>query len=392
MGAKRPDAWFTYLCLITGSLNGVFSGARLIISYRALELGGDGTAVGLITAAYSLLPLIVALPIGRAADGRHIGLMIRLGSGLTVAALVITGASENILSLVVGSVLLGLGQVLTAVSAQGFIPSKSCPAEYDRRFAGLALAISLGQAVGIPVAGSLASVPPFLGHRTSLPLLAMAVLIAGFTVLAFSESLNGAPRADPGESVHRQSALGMLMTPGMRPAIFSSLIVLASVDLMTAYLPVFGEQYHYPVEVVTLILTARSASSVVSRFFLTRLIRAVPRRLLLTSATLCSSLPIALVPAFPNPLAVVALLTAAGFFWGIGQPMTMTWVATLVAPSNRGSALSLRLTGNRLGQVFIPMVTGTVAGSTGVGSVFVITSLLLAGAGISTLHSLKGPP
>ncbi|WP_433875335.1 MFS transporter [Sinomonas atrocyanea] len=392
MEAKRPDAWFTYLCLITGNLNGVFSGARLLISYRALELGGDGTAVGLITAAYSLLPLVVALPIGRAADGRHIGRMIRLGSGLTVAALVVTGASENILSLVVGSVLLGLGQVLTAVSAQGFIPSKSCPAEYDRRFAGLALAISLGQAVGIPVAGSLASVPSLFGHRTSLPLLAMAALIAGSTILAYSKNLNAGPRADPREAVHRQSALAMLMTPGMRPAIFSSLIVLASVDLMTAYLPVFGEQYRYPIEVVTLILTARSASSVVSRFFLTRLLKAVPRRLLLTSATLCSSLPIALVPAFPNPLAVVALLIVAGFFWGIGQPMTMTWVATLVAPSNRGSALSLRLTGNRLGQVFIPMVTGTLAGSAGVGSVFVITSLLLAGAGISTLHSLKGPP
>ncbi|MDP9882855.1 MFS family permease [Sinomonas atrocyanea] len=377
--------------MITGSLNGVFSGARLIVSYRALELGGDGTTVGLITAAYSLLPLVVALPIGRAADGRHIGLMVRLGSGITVAALVMTGASENIPSLAVGSVLLGLGQVLTAVSAQSFIPAKSPPAQYDRRFAGLALAISAGQAVGIPIAGSLASVPPLLGHRTSLPLLAMAVLIAGSTVLAFSRHLSGGPRADAGAE-RRQSALNMLMTPGMRPAIFSSLIVLASVDLMTAYLPVFGEQYRYPVEVVTLILTARSVSSVVSRFFLTRLMAAVPRRLLLTSATLCSSLPIALVPAFPNPLAVVALLTAAGFFWGIGQPMTMTWVATLVAPSNRGSALSLRLTGNRLGQVFIPMVTGTVAGSTGVGSVFVITSLLLAGAGISTLHSLKGPP
>ena len=57
---------------------------------------------------------------------------------------------------------------------------------------------------------------------------------------------------------------------------------------------------------------------------------------------------------------------------------TMTWVAGLVPPPNHASALSLRLTGNRLGQVFIPLTAGADA-------VFVLTG----GAAISTWRALE---
>nr|WP_073358492.1 hypothetical protein [Rhodococcus jostii] len=66
----------------------------------------------------------------------------------------------------------------------------------------------------------------------------------------------------------------------------------------------------------------------------------------------------------------------------------MTWVAGLVPPPNRASALSLRLTGNRLGQVFIPLTAGAIAGSAGADAVFVLTGGLLAGAAISTWRAL----
>ena len=36
--------------------------ARPVTSYRALALGADARAVGLITAAFALVPLVVAVP------------------------------------------------------------------------------------------------------------------------------------------------------------------------------------------------------------------------------------------------------------------------------------------------------------------------------------------
>ena len=45
--------------------------------------------------------------------------------------------------------------------------------------------------------------------------------------------------------------------------------------------------------------------------------------------------------------------------------------------------MSLRLTGNRLGQILIPTTVGIVAGSVGVGAVLAVTAGALGGAALS---------
>jgi hypothetical protein len=67
----------------------------------------------------------------------------------------------------------------------------------------------------------------------------------------------------------------------------------------------------------------------------------------------------------------------------------MTWVAGLVTAANRAAALSLRLTGNRLGQVLIPLAAGAAAGVAGTSSIFVITGGLLGTAAVSTWRAVS---
>lgn len=389
---NRPAAggWFIYLCVAIAALNAAYAGGRLLISYRVLELGGDTAVIGLTTALYSLVPLLAAMPVGRAVDGRHAATMLRIGAGVSAAAFALIALGGDLLLLSAGSVLLGFGNLLTAVSGQGYIPALSHPQEYDKRFGGLSLAISIGQSAGLPVAGAIASTNAIWGSHTTVPLLVMGALTAGATVLTLSPKFSDRRGPDSRPAAQPQGVRRMLATQGMRPAIFSSLIVLTSVDMMTAYMPAFGEQHNFSVLIITLILTARSVSSALSRLFLTRLLRAAPRPWLLASATMGSALPIALIPAFPYPPAVGLIMVIAGLFWGIGQPLTMTWVANLVAPSSRASALSLRLTGNRLGQVVLPLAAGVLAGTAGTATVFVLTGGLLAGAGVSTIRALYG--
>lgn len=42
--------------------------ARPAVSYRALALGADARAIGVITGVYALLPLFAAVPLGRRTD------------------------------------------------------------------------------------------------------------------------------------------------------------------------------------------------------------------------------------------------------------------------------------------------------------------------------------
>ncbi|ASR36128.1 MFS transporter [Prauserella marina] len=370
-------SWYPHLCVVTALSQAAYNAARMLVSYRALALGGDGIALGVITALFALLPLVIAMHVGRAVDnGRPAG-VLRSGIVLTILALLVITASDNLLVLGLGNVLLGFGQILVTVSSQGFVPLLSTPDQLDRRFAGWTLAVSVGQTAGLPIAGVVSSASSGdAGVVTTPALLALAGLVVLAVPSAMLLPVLRRPPSAPAEG-KSQSVVTMLGIPGMRPAVFSSLVVLTSMDVLSAFLPVLGEEFGFSVLLVTALLTLRTGSSIVSRAFLPALLRMVPRRWLLLSATLCSALPMAAIPLAGNPVFMGVLLVVVGFFWGIGQPLTMTWVVNLVSVRSRASALSLRLTGNRLGQVLVPLGAGAIAGITGVGSVFVVTGALL---------------
>jgi hypothetical protein len=88
------------------------------------------------------------------------------------------------------------------------------------------------------------------------------------------------------------------------------------------------------------------------------------------------------------PLTVV-LMIAAGAGLGIGQPMTMAWVASLAPPGTRATLLSVRVMGNGVGQVVLPIVAGTMAVVAGAGGVLGATGLLVA---VSLLMGFAGRP
>ncbi|MGC5162611.1 MFS transporter [Rhodococcus sp. DT1] len=385
-----PRHWLLYLCTATALLHAAFQSVRVLVSYRILALGGDATTIGLVTALYAIVPLIAAVRMGRAVDRGHATMILRVGIVVSTLGVGLIAASSGLLVLGAGNIVLGLGQLLVTVSGQAFVSILSPPDRLDRGFAGITLGVSVGQAVGVPVAGIIAA-----GHsaddgyvETTGALLVMTAICAVALpfVLGLREPPGSGRTADDGAP---QSVLSMLSTLGMKPAMLSSLIVLAAVDLVVVYLPLLGEQFGFGVLLVSALLTARTLTSILSRALLPWALRHVGRRRLLISATAGTVVPVALIPFLPNPWLIAAMLAVCGAFWGVGQPLTMTWVVELVAPSDRASALAVRLTGNRLGQVLVPVAAGGIAGIAGVASVFWVTAALLSAAATSTWRALR---
>ncbi|WP_181309559.1 MFS transporter [Nocardioides campestrisoli] len=391
---RRPS-WFLAVVLASVLSHAVLSGVRTLISYRALDLGGDGLSVGLITAAFAVLPLMVALRIGRAVD-RGLGVLaLRLGLGLTVVAVLIAATSGNLLVLGLASALLGLAQMLHTVACQSVIALWSPPGRMDGRFGQLTLGVSVGQMLGFPIAGGVATLTSTSTDSVAtgpalLVLGALALLAVPLAFVFTPGDTRVVSRTDAADG--QQSTLGILGTPGMKPAIYSSLTVLTGMDLLMAYLPVLGQHLGLSVGTVTALLTARTVASVASRACLPLLLRRIPRRWLLVSATLASGVPMALLPLTSAVVPLAVAMVLMGFFWGIGQPLTMSWV-TLVADSrNRAAALSVRLAGNRAGQVAVPLVAGALSGLVGVGGIFHASGLLLLSSAAITFSATRGLP
>jgi MFS family permease len=108
--------------------------ARPVTSYRALALGADERVIGLITASFAVVPLLVAVPLGRVADRRRpVGILVG-GVVILVASYVLLGLAATLGELALWSALLGLDDLALMLAAQSLIAQQSENSQHDRDF------------------------------------------------------------------------------------------------------------------------------------------------------------------------------------------------------------------------------------------------------------------
>lgn len=379
------------LFVLTALLQLGYAGMRVLLTYRALDLGASAAQVGLLLATYAAVPLAMALRTGRVIDRGRVTTVMRLGAVLAVVAIVLGATAPHVAVLGLANAVLGCSQMASMVSAQGLLAQLG-DRDMDARFATWSIATSLGQTLGIPLVGLVVAQAP---QRPDGVVAAMAVLTL-LCLLACAVSWRPALRRErrpvPGARTDPLPAREMLARPGMRSALLTSVVVLVAIDLLPAYLPVLAEERGFGVVAVTAVLTARSTCALLARLLLRPILARCPRRVVLVASAGVSAPMMLGVALLPDAWAVGVCAGVAGFVWGLGQPMTMTWVAGLVAPDARGAALALRVTGNRVGQLLVPLGAAALAGAAGGAAVFASLGAMLLLAGAVTARATRPRP
>ncbi|MFD6951409.1 MFS transporter [Nocardiopsis sp. TSRI0078] len=359
--------------------------ARPLVSYRTIALGGDAVAVGLVTAAYALLPLLVAVPLGRATDrARRTAWIVGLGAAILGTGCLLLAHGPGLLAIAAASTVLGMGHLLCMVAGQGLIARLSAPEHLDRDFGWFTAAASLGQLAGPLLSGAIladASGDALLSATSSALLVAAATGGLGLVpILALARVRMPPPSRRKGSA--RTPARDLLRRPGLPSGLLASLALLSAVDILTAYLPLVAENRGIPPVLVGVLLSLRAGFSLLSRLVLSRLVLRWSRETLIAVSTAAAGLSMAAV-ALPvsDPFVLGTVLSVGGFLLGLGQPLTMSAVATAAPEGSRGAALALRIWGNRLGQVGIPAVGAGVAGAVGAsGALWFAAAVLMASA------------
>jgi MFS family permease len=355
--------------------------ARPITSYRLLGLGAGVREVGFVTASFALLPLFLAIPLGRSADRRRAPL-VTIGCAIQVIACILLAWAETPLTLGAASAVLGLGHLGVALGVQEVIARESGDGHHDRDFGLLTAGVSLGQMIG-PLAGGLV-----LGTGSSLltatrhAMFVAALVLIPATVLAALGERGRRPGAG-GTISRRGSVRTILHTRGVPAGIFASIAVLSAADIFTAYMPVIGEQRGIAPGAVGVLLALRAGSSMATRIGIGKIVGRVGRERLIVLSASGAALSLGAIAFAHGVLPLAVLSVVAGVGLGFGQPLSMTLVVQLVPEYARGTALAVRLAGNRVGQVAAPAVAGVVAGSAGARSVFWVLSALLGSSAVA---------
>ncbi|CCG04233.1 MFS transporter [Blastococcus saxobsidens] len=349
-------------------------------AYRALELDVPTAWLGALAASFAVVPLVLAVPSGQATDRFGERRVMLVGAVLmTLAGAVFATERGGTTGLVVGSVVLGTGHLLSVVGQQAAVANTAGPGRFDTAFGYYTFAASLGQAAGpalITLIGGSGAIP------ATEPIFLTATAL-GVALLACTAFLRMPAHDGVGAGAGHGGMGTLLRLPGLLRALLISCVVLAAVDITLVYLPALGADRGLAAGFVGLLLTLRAVASMTSRVFLGRLVALVGRRRLMIVSVALSAVAMAVVGVPLPPAAMAAVVVLLGLGLGVGQPLTMSWLAEVAPAGLRGRAMSLRLTGNRLGQVLIPSTVGLVAVGVGAAGVLWATAAALAVVGVA---------
>jgi MFS family permease len=353
----------------------VVSIVRVTTTYRAVELGLSVVWLGVISGVIAILPFLLAVKIGRYIDqGNEVRTAV-FGAGLLCIACGGFAVWSSLEGLLIFTALLGLGHLMLVISQQVLCATDPKPGAIERNIGNYMVANAIGQGLGPYIVG-------YVGGDASVPPTHW-LFVAGFLgcLLMFAATLLLRPagvRTPRPENTAPMPLADILRLPGIRVILFVGVTVVSAQDLIVVYLPFVGAERGMAVEVVGWLLAARAVSSVLSRFLFARLHQLMGHWRLMLVSVLASAISYAAV-ALPMPvLMMLVVVSIAGFALGIAITATIAALLNLATPETRGTANSLRIMGNRAGQLVIPLSVGLTAVATGAAGIFVIIGASLA--------------
>lgn len=366
---------------------------RPTTTYKLLDLGAHATLIGSVTAAYALVPLGIAMILGRYTDrSPRLRTMMGVGALLLAAGSAIMALTSSIGLVVLSNVVLGMGHLFFTLAGQSAIARFSPPDRLDRGFGWFTAAFALGQLIG-PLLGGLV-----LGTSAEEPQITIVMWLGAAFALSVVPLMffgrppaNAVASADPASdegpaAALKPTAMAILRRPGLSSHIVASLALLSTIDILAAFLPLVAESAGVAPVYVGLLLALRALASIASRALLPLLARRFRREHLVIASLVGAGVVLALPPLLISEIWIAsALMLVGGFFLGLGQPLTMTLVTTAVPAGWRGAALATRLMGNRLGQVVIPVAAGLAVAPLGPAGPIWFTCVLLLASGTEKL-------
>jgi MFS family permease len=355
---------------------------RVTTTYRAVELDLSVVWLGIITAAFAMLPIGLAVPVGRFIDRGNDARTAWIGGGLQVIACAGLALWQSLPALLLFTALLGTSHLMLVISQQVLCTRLGGRGSMERMLGNYMLANAVGQGVGpyiVGWTGGDASIPPtqllfWIGLAASCLSCLSALMLRS----------PGTP-TPPVEGSKPMPVRDILRLPGITTLFVMSIVTVSAQDLVVVYLPLLGAERAMAVDAVGLLLTVRAIASMLARLVFARLNDWVGHRRLMIVSTYAGAIAYVALAA-PLPFAALgAAIAVAGFALGVAVTVSIAGLLALASPEARGTANSLRMMGNRAGQFTIPVLAGLVAAAAGAASIFFILGLALA-ASAATAH------
>jgi MFS family permease len=306
-----------------------------------------------------------------------------------MAACVFLAVFPSIAGLFIGLFFLEIGKLLFILGAQAHVSNLGEGRDLNHDFGWYGTAAALGQMAGPALAGFSIDTS---GHRATWVIIAlfMGGTVYFFPRLLFAGTMRRTENPEPGKPRKRKGIRYFLSTYALIAILASFAVIFADGARMTFY-PVLLSQFGYSASLIGLYMSLRALVSVSVRFFMAWIVRTSGGRFpALILSLVILSLGIGSTPFCTGHLFLVFNAVLVGIGLGLALPLSMATVSEGVRPEDRGVAMGIRLTGNRLAQLINPVFFGLIAQTYGLGVSFVSGGFLLFGSVLPIIFWWRG--
>ena len=341
------------------------SGARVAVSLDALARGASPATVGVLVALFALLPVLLAVAVGRLADRIGVRRPMLWGSAGTAAGAFLPFAFPGLPALFAAAALIGGSFMLFQVPAQRATGDLADAPDRAASFSYLALGYSVSGFLG-PLAAGLAidfvGYGPAFAMLAALPLLPVAVLAARRIAL---------PRTHAGDASRVTGGmLELIRIPALRRLFVINAAFALGWDLHTIFVPIYGASLGLSAAAIGAILSAFAAATFVVRLAMPFIARGTAAARVLMVALGTAAAVFVAFPFVGSAWALAALSFVLGLGLGSGQPVVLSLLHEHAPPGRTGEVVGVRMSLIQSMAVAVPLVFGALGTSLGIVPVF----------------------
>ena len=154
-------------------------------------------------------------------------------------------------------------------------------------------------------------------------------------------------------------------------------LIITGIDLFGFDMPIYGRSIGLSASSIGAVLAMQAAAAFCVRLWMPRLAMRFGERRLLAASLVVAGTTYFAFPMFQNVVLLGVISFLLGLGLGSGQPLSIILTYNYSPPGRAGEALGMRLAVNKLTQIAVPLVFGSLGTAGGVFPVFWSNAVLL---------------
>jgi MFS family permease len=351
--------------------------AAPLVPLFLLGMNASPGLLGAVVSVSAIGSLLVAVPGGLLVGKWGTARLMRRSMLICAATTLFLTFFPSIPALFVGLIFFEIGKILFVIGAQAHIGNLGEGRDLNLDYGWYGVANATGQLIGPFAAGLLMD---FAGYAATWAAMTVVSALVVAALPRFVTNIGKSAEKKPAknEAPAARKTWRHYLNDYAIIAIIASFAVLFADGARSTFFPVLMDRFGYSATVIGFFLSLRAFVSMSVRGFMGKFISFAGGRFpALIIAIFIMGLGIGITPFCRDYVTLTLNAALVGFGIGLALPLSMATVSEGVPPEDRGVAMSIRLTGNRLAQLLNPIFFGVLAQSVGFSWSFVAGGVVL---------------